>query len=87
MSQKLGSLDFRQIASSVLSKSIIPPLCNGLDMLSSTSDKVELFANRNFNPDDSGISLPDFRSRTNLKLQNISETPKMVKKVITNLDS
>ena len=30
--------------------------------------------------------LPVFPSRTNLKLHNISVTPKMVKKVITNLD-
>ena len=33
-----------------------------------------------------GISLPFFHSRTNLKLHNISVTPKMVKKVIMNLD-
>ena len=33
-----------------------------------------------------GISLPVFSSRTNLKLHNISVTPKMVKKVVTNLD-
>ena len=32
------------------------------------------------------ISLPVFASRANLKLHNISVTPKMVKKVITNLD-
>ena len=37
------------------------------------------------NLDDSGISLPVFPSRTNLKLHNISVTPKMVKKVIMNL--
>ena len=37
--------------------------------------------------DDSGISLPVFPSRTNLKLHNISITPKIVKKVIKNLDS
>ena len=36
--------------------------------------------------DDSGISLPVFPSRTNLKLHNISVTPKMVRKVIMNLD-
>ena len=36
---------------------------------------------------DSGILLPVFLCRTNLKLHNISITPKMVKKVITNLDS
>ena len=33
------------------------------------------------------VSLPVFPSRTNLKLHNISITPKMVKKVITSLDS
>ena len=36
--------------------------------------------------DDSGISLPVFPSRTNLKLHNISVTPEMVKKVIMNID-
>ena len=40
----------------------------------------------NSNLDDSGISLPVFPSRTNLKLHGISITPKMVKKVIMNLD-
>ena len=39
------------------------------------------------NLDDAGISLPVFPSRTNLKLHNISVTPKLVKKVITNNDS
>ena len=38
------------------------------------------------NLDDSGIYLPVFPSRTNLKLHNISVTPKMVKKVIMNID-
>ena len=33
-----------------------------------------------------GIFLPVYPSRTNLKLHNISVTPKMVKKVIINLD-
>ena len=33
------------------------------------------------------MSLPVFPSRINLKLHNISLTPKMVKKVITHLDS
>ena len=58
-------------------------------MLPSASDKAKLFA-QNFskycNLDDSGISLPVFPSRTNLKLHNISVIPKMVKKVIMNLD-
>ena len=59
-------------------------------MLSSASDKAKLFTknfSRNSNLDDSGISLPVFSSRTNLKLHNISVTPKIVKKFITNLDS
>ena len=36
--------------------------------------------------DDSGISVPVFPSRANLKLPNISVIPKMVKKFITSLD-
>ena len=91
-SQKLGSQDFQQIANSVLNKgkSAIPSLFNNLEMLSSASDKAKLFAknfSKNSNLDDSGISLPLFPSRTNLKLHKITVTPKMVKRVITNLDS
>ena len=36
--------------------------------------------------DDSDISLPIFAFRTHLKVHNISVTPKMIKKVIVNLD-
>ena len=91
-SQKLGSRDFWQITNSVLNKgkSAIPPLFNGPEVLSSASGKAKLYAKnffKNSNLDDSGISLPVFPSRTNLKLHNISITPAMVEKVITNLDS
>ena len=58
-------------------------------MFSSASDKAKSFAenfSKNSNFDDSGISLPVFPSRTNLKLHNIYVTPKMVKKIIMNLD-
>ena len=58
-------------------------------MLYSACDKAKLFAknfSKNSNLDDSGISLPVFPSRTNLKLNKISVTPKMVKEVIMNLD-
>ena len=58
-------------------------------MLSSVSDKAMLFAenfSKNANLDDLGISSPVFSSRTNLKLHNISVTPKMVKRVIMNFD-
>ena len=90
-SQKLDLQDFWKIANSALNKgkSAIPPLFNGPEVLSSASDKAKLFAenfSKNSNLDDSGISLPVFPSRTNLKLNNISVTPDIVKKVITNLD-
>ena len=58
-------------------------------MLSSASDKAKLFAENfslNSNLDDSGISLPVFPSRTNLKLHDISVTPKMVREVVMNLE-
>ena len=90
-SQKRGSLDFWRIANSVLNKgkSAIPPLFNGPKVLSSASDKAKLFAENfslNSNLNDSGVSLPVFPSKTNLNLHNISLTPKMVEKVIKNLD-
>ena len=66
------------------SKSAIPPLFNGPEVLFSASDKGKLFA-ENVSKN-SSISLPIFPSRTNLKLHNISVTPKMIKKVIMNLD-
>ena len=90
-SQKLGYHDFWRIANSVLNKgkSAIPPLFNRPEVLSSASDKAKLFAEHfslNSNLDDSGVSLSVFPSRTNLKLHNISVTPKMVRKVIMNLN-
>ena len=89
-SQKLGSRDFWQIANSVLKgKSAIPSLFNSPEVLSSASDKAKLFPenfSKKSNLDDSGIPLPVFPSRTNLKLHNISVTPKMVRKVVMNLD-
>ena len=91
-SQKLDPWDFWRIANSVLNKgkSPIPPLFNGPVLLSSASDKAKLSPkkfSKNSNIDDSGISLPVFPSRTNPNLQKVSITPKMVKKVIMNLDS
>ena len=76
-SQKLGSRDFWQIANSVLSKGkfVIPPLLKGQDVL---YYKAKVFAknlSKKSNLDNSGISLPIFPSRTNLKLKNISVNP------------
>ena len=90
-SQKHGSRDFWRIANSVLNKdkSAASPLFSGPEVLSSSSEKAKLFAenfSKNSNLDDSGISLPVFSSRTNLKLHNISVTHKMVRKVVMNLD-
>ena len=91
-SQKLGSQDFWGIANSVLNKgkSAILPLFNSPEVLTtSASDKAKLFPknfSKNSNLHDSGISIPVFPSRTNLKVHNISATPKMNKKLIMNLD-
>ena len=91
ISQKRGSRDFWPVPNSVLNKgkSAIPLLFNGPELLSTASDKAKLFAENfsmNSNLDDSGISFPVFPSRTNLKLHNISVTPKMVRKIVMNLD-
>ena len=65
--KKFGSRDFRQIASSILNKgkSTIPPLFNGLEVLSSASKKqnylLKAFLKTNF--DDSGKFLSVFPSR------------------------
>ena len=84
--------NFGEIANCVLNKgkSATLSLFNGPEMLSSASDKAKLFAknlSKNSNLDDLRISLPVFSFRTNLKLHNIYVTLKMVKKVITDLDS
>ena len=85
------NLDFWHIANSVFSKGkyAIPPLFNILEVLSSASDKAKLFAkniSKNCNLEGSGLPLPAFPLRTNLKLHNIYVTPKIVKKVIMILD-
>ena len=89
--QKLGSQDFWWIANSVLKKGKSAKLlysaaqrCCLLHLI-----KQKLFSenfSKNSNLDDSGIFLPVLHSRTNKKMYNISVTPKMVKKVIKNLD-
>ena len=58
-------------------------------MLFSAPDKAKLLAKNfsmNSNLDDSDFSLPNFPSRTNLKLHNISVTPEMIEKIIINPD-
>ena len=83
---------FGKTANSVLNNGryAIDPIFNGPEVLPSASDKAKIFT-KNFskksNLDDSGVSLPIFPSRANLKLHNITKTLMIVKKVITNLDS
>ena len=72
-----------QIANSALNKgkSAIPTLFNGPEVLSFASDKAQLCTenfSKNCNLGDSVISLPVYSSRTNLKLPNISVSPKTV---------
>ena len=65
-------------------------LFNDPEVLPFTSDKAKLFAenfSKKFYLSNSDISLPVFASRTKLKLHNIPVTPKLVRKVVTNLDS
>ena len=87
ISKKRCFRNLSRIANSVLNKgkSAIPSLlyliCSGV--LPSASDKAKLFPknfSKNSSLNDSGISLPSFHSRTNLKLNNICVTPKMVKR-------
>ena len=89
-SEKLGSWDSRQVVNSILNKDkCMFPLLNGLEVLSSVSDKAELFAKnffKNSDLDNTSTSLPVFPSRTNLKQHNVSVTPEIVKKIIKNLD-
>ena len=84
-SQKLGYWDFWLIVTSVLSKgkATLPPLFNGLGVLSCTTEQEKLFAKnfpRNSNIANSGISLPSFLSGNNPKLHDISVTPKLFEK-------
>ena len=72
-----------------MTNSAIHLLFNGPEVMSSASGKAKLFAknfSRNYNLDDSRISLPVFSSRTNLKLHNIPISSQLIKKVTTNLD-
>ena len=64
-------------------------LFSGPEVLSSASERAKLFAenfSKNSHLGDSDISLTVFPCIINLKLHNISVTPKMVERVIMNLD-
>ena len=60
---------------------LITPRCS---FASDTTNLLAKNLSKNSNLYYSGVALPAFPSITNLKLHNVSLTPKMVKKVITN---
>ena len=68
----------------LLIKSDMLPLFSGPELLCCFWESKCLL--KNWNLGDSGISLPAFPSRINLKLHNSKVTPKLIK-VTTNLDS
>ena len=83
-SQKLFFCDIWQIIIGVFNKgkSAISHLFNDSEALCSASYKTNLFTeifSKNSNLTESGISLPVFPPKTNLKLHNIPETPSVVK--------
>ena len=89
--QKIGSRDFWRIYNNISNKgkSNIPPLINGPEVLTTSKDKAEHFAqkfSRNSTLDDTGHPLPDFEARTHQVLSNICITPKKVATVIQSLD-
>ena len=69
--------------------SLLPRIANyvlnkGKSAVSPLYDDPKNFSHKS-NLDDSGISLTAFPSGTNLKMNNISVTPKLLKKVLTDL--
>ena len=90
--RNLGSWDFWRIANGVLNKlkSAIHTIFSGLELVSSASDKKNILLKtlQRTLILMTEVSIYQFLfCRTNLKLYNISVALKLVKKVITNLDS
>ena len=87
ISPKVGLGDFWRIANRVLNtgESALHYLLNGAEVFLQHLKNFSM----NSNLDDTGMSLPTFLSRTNVKQHNIPRTTKkrLIKKVTTNLDS
>ena len=87
---KQGSLSLpRNLDLLVKVKYALPPLCNGLEVLFSAYDEMELFCEVSFensNLDCSGSS-PAFCSTANLKIYNILLTLKLIENFVTDCDS
>ena len=87
----MGSRDFWRIIKSIRSKnkSSVPPLFNGPEVLTSSKDKVELFAklfSSHSTLDDCGHPLPDFPPKTDQLLHDCQITPAKVAAIVTRLD-
>lgn len=89
--QSVGSRDFWRIYKSISNKgkSSVPPLFNGPEVLTSTSDKAELLArffSSNSSLDDSGHQLPEFPSRTGEEFCTVDITTVKIANIIKSLD-
>ena len=90
--EQLGSREFWRITNKVLNrgKSPIPAIINDPEVLSSSSDKAELFAkifSVNSTLDDSNNPLPDFPPQTANSISSFKITVKEVSRLIRDLDS
>ena len=85
--QKLGSRGFRPMATKVLNKGkslyLLYPAAQRCCLVHQNCLLKTFLRTLSLTTQ---VSLPDFSSRTNLKLHNITVSHKMVKKVIMNLD-
>ena len=89
--QRLGSRDFWKIFNSISNKgkSAIPPLFDGLNVITSAKDKAELLARSfasNCSLPTSDHILPEFPPRCNNILDDVHITPSKVSKIISQLD-
>ena len=92
VSESVGSRDFWRIYRSFSNKgkSLIPPLFNGPEVLTSAASKAELLAKQfscNSTLDDTGHVLPEIQPKTDVNLSSLHITPEMVADVIKFLDS
>ena len=90
--QRVGSREFWRITNNVLNrgKATIPTIINGPEVISSSIDKANLFASNfasNSTLEERGHPLPEFPSRTDSLLGNITVTVKDIATRIRNLDS
>ena len=90
-SQKLGSRDFWRIHNSVMNKgkSVIPPLSNGPEILSSSTSKAQLLGKKfasNSTIDCAGIEPPVIPRRTETTISRVFVTPRLVRAIILDLD-